>query len=68
MSISPKTKGVVQISKDENVIIVSMDSSVFHIVKHVDAVLKEQHWKFAINKMKPVSVRRMYKVKCAIDV
>lgn len=49
-------------------IIVSMDSSVFHIVKHVDAALKEQHLKFAINKMRPVSVKRMYKAKCATDV
>lgn len=56
-----------QILKEEHVIVVTMDISIFHIVNHAIVVLKEQHLKFAINKMKHVSVKKMFKELIVID-
>lgn len=57
-----------KISKEELVIAVTTDSSIFQTVDHAVAALKEPHPRFATNKMKHASVKRMYKVECAIDV
>lgn len=56
-----------KISKEEPVIVVTTDSSISHTVNRVAAALKEPQQRFAINRMKRASVKRMYKDKCAID-
>lgn len=61
-------KDVVQILKEESVIIVTMVSSISHTVSHAVVALKEQHRKFVIKKMRDASVKRTLKDSNAIVV
>lgn len=63
-----RAKGVVQISKEENVIIAVMDFSISHIANNADATLKAPHRRFVIKKTNDVSVKRMLMANSVIDV